>query len=131
MSILPLLCLTFFSIIHINLIALKLTISYIYGLFVLKFWINQFVAGVAELVDALDLKSSGTFLPCRFESGPRYTILFSKTDWLLQVSELETFFGFLAQLVRVSAWRAGSQWFESTRTHKLRSKLRFFYIMET
>ena len=33
-------------------------------------------AGVAELVDALDLKSSGRFLPCRFESGPRYKVLF-------------------------------------------------------
>jgi hypothetical protein len=30
------------------------------------------VAGVAELVDAQDLKSCGNLFPCRFESGPRY-----------------------------------------------------------
>ena len=29
-------------------------------------------AGVAELVDAQDLKSCGNLFPCRFESGPRY-----------------------------------------------------------
>ncbi len=38
-----------------------------YGLFLL--------AGVAELVDARDLKSLGYFYPCRFDSGPRHRII--------------------------------------------------------
>ena len=51
-----------------------------------------FVAGMAELVDALDLKSSGRFLPCRFKSGSRYSCAIRSFN-----------LGFLAQLVRVSA----------------------------
>ncbi len=31
-----------------------------------------FVAGVAELADAQDLKSCGTYLPYRFDSGRRH-----------------------------------------------------------
>jgi hypothetical protein len=34
--------------------------------------IERQFAGVAELVDAQDLKSCGNYFPCRFESGPRY-----------------------------------------------------------
>ena len=34
----------------------------------------QMLAGVAELVDAWDLKSHGSLLPCRFESGPRHSV---------------------------------------------------------
>ena len=37
-------------------------------------------AGVAELVDAQDLKSCGNLFPCRFESGPRYNVSKSKLD---------------------------------------------------
>jgi hypothetical protein len=37
-------------------------------------WVEQF-AGVAELVDAQDLKSCGNLFPCRFESGPRYNYI--------------------------------------------------------
>lgn len=33
------------------------------------------IAGVAELVDAQDLKSCGNLFPYRFESGPRYKML--------------------------------------------------------
>ena len=37
--------------------------------------LNELNAGVAELVDATDLKSVGHSCPCRFEPGPRYKIL--------------------------------------------------------
>ncbi len=33
---------------------------------------NRLIAGVAELVDARDLKSLGSSGPCRFESGLRH-----------------------------------------------------------
>ena len=34
--------------------------------------IDNFLAGVAELVDAQDLKSCGPQGPCRFKSDPRH-----------------------------------------------------------
>ena len=37
---------------------------------------RRFNAGVAEQVDAGDLKSPGRNSPCRFDSGPRYTFPF-------------------------------------------------------
>jgi hypothetical protein len=46
----------------------------------LKFFV-KFCAGVAELVDARDLKSLGLSL-CRFESGPRYQIYKNKKGLL-------------------------------------------------
>ncbi len=49
-------------------------------LFFAKFW--GVFAGVAELVDARDLKSRGAFAPCRFDSGSRHHFFILKKGLL-------------------------------------------------
>lgn len=46
--------------------------------------IHAYFAGMAELADALDLKSNGAKAPCRFNSGSRHHIL-ANSNWLLAI----------------------------------------------
>ena len=63
----------------VNLLAMPSKVRILLRPFLWKTAIGIVIAGVAELADAQDLKSCGTNLPYRFDSGRRhYKIWFKK-----------------------------------------------------